>query len=467
MALPSRPSARTTLSYALPAFALAAAGLPVYVFLPPFYADVVGVPVALIGLLGMAVRVLDAVSDPLVGAWSDRTRTRWGRRRPWMALGAPALALALLLLYAPPASLGPTAAAAWFGVGMALLFLCWTVVAVPYEALGPELATDHDARTGLLGARDGLLLLGTVAASAAPAIALAVLGEAAGERSRLAAVGAVQAALVVGLTWLAVALLREPAVAALRPPEAERSLVRRWQELRAALRDNRPFRVLLLAFTVSSFGAQLPATLVVFFVEHVLGETSAERWLLLYLGVGILFLPAWVPLSRRIGKRAAWLAAMAVNTGAFLGVLALGPGDGRAYAAICVISGLGMGGTIVLPSSMQADVIDYDQLQSGARREGRYVALWSMSRKLAAAAGIAVALPLLQLAGYQPGAAAQSPTTVLALKGLYGLVPCLCNLAAMAVAWRYPIDRAAHDRILAAIADRTAGRPWSDPLRSA
>ncbi len=153
---------------------------------------------------------------------------------------------------------------------------------------------------------------------------------------------------------------------------------------------------------------------------------------------------------------------MLVNTGAFLGVYFLGPGQVAAYGVLVFLSGLGLGATLAIPSSMQADVIDYDELLSGSRREGLYVGVWSISRKLAAAVGVGAALPILAAVGYTPNVA-QSEAVVSTLRVLYALVPSLCNLVAIGVAWYYPIGRAEHRAILAATADR-AQIPVTDPL---
>jgi GPH family glycoside/pentoside/hexuronide:cation symporter len=229
---------------------------------------------------------------------------------------------------------------------------------------------------------------------------------------------------------------------------------------------NRPFLILLASYTVSAFGSNLPATLILFYVEYVLGAARAEPYLLAYFATGIACLPAWVALSRRRGKKTAWLASMALNTGAFAGVFFLGPGDLAAYAVLVVLSGVGFGATLAIPSSMQADVIDYDELLSGARREGRYVGVWSVARKLAAAAGVGASLAILGAAGYRPNEP-QSTDVVFTLRVLYAAVPCLCNAAAIAIALAYPIDRAAHGRILAAIEQRRRGVAAGDPLAAA
>jgi GPH family glycoside/pentoside/hexuronide:cation symporter len=155
---------------------------------------------------------------------------------------------------------------------------------------------------------------------------------------------------------------------------------------------------------------------------------------------------------------------MVVNTGAFFAVFFLGPGDANLYGVLVVLSGVGLGATIAIPSSMQADVIDYDELLSGERREGQYIGVWSIAKKLAAALGVGVALSVLGAAGYRPNVE-QTEQVQFTLRVLYALVPCICNLVAIVVALAYPIDRKRHGHILGAVEARRAGRVVVDPLR--
>ncbi|MEJ5359293.1 MAG: MFS transporter [Desulfobacterales bacterium] len=445
------------IAYAAPAFALAVVGIPVYVYIPKFYTDVVGVPVAAAGAILAGVRLLDAATDPLMGHLSDRSRTPFGRRRPYIALGAPLVAAAMFFLCTPPQGVQ----ASWFAFWITALFLAWTAVTVPYEALGPELTFDYRERNGLFALRDGMLLAGTLAASASPVLIEAVLAPPAGpegERAKFFWMAVLYAPLLVGTAALCAYAVRELPLAAAAP--AASGLGR---GLLLSLK-NRPFRILLASYTVSAFGANLPATLILYYVEYVLEASGAEVFLLLYLGSGILFLPAWAGLAGRIGKKAAWLSSIAVNTGAFAGVFFLGPGDAGIYGVLVFLSGVGLGATLALPSSIQADVIDYDELLTGERREGRYVGLWSIAKKLAAAGGVGAGLFLLGRAGYVPNAP-QPESAILALRVLYALVPSLCNLAALAIAVRFPIDAGRHARIREAIARRARGETVEDPLR--
>lgn len=448
-------SASARVAYATPAFAMAVVGIPVYVYVPKFYTDVVGVPVAAAGALLMATRIFDALTDPLVGFLSDRTRTRWGRRRPYVLGASLPLAASLVWLLAPPET-DPRTATLWFAGGVTALFLFWTLVTVPYESLGPELTFDYHERTALLGLRDGMLLAGTVVAAVSPEALRVLLGGADGpvrERRVFFWVAAVYAPLIVAACAGCSLVLREREVAT---SDAFRG------NLRGVL-GNRPFAILLASYTVAALGSNLPATLLLYYVEYVLESRQAGLFLVLYLVAGVAFLPAWVWLARRTEKKSAWLAGMALNSGAFVGVFFLGPGDAGIYGLLVAVSGAGLGATLALPSSMQADVIDYDELLSGRRREGRYVGLWSISRKLAAALGVGAALVLLGSAGYEPGAP-QTPQVRTAIRTLYAGIPCVCSAVAFGIALFYPIDRSLHRAIRDATTRRSRGHAVVDPL---
>jgi GPH family glycoside/pentoside/hexuronide:cation symporter len=446
-------------AYAAPAFVLAVVGIPVYVYIPKFYTDVVGVHIGALGAILLLVRLFDAVTDPAIGILSDRMRTRYGRRRPLMALGAAFTAISILLLFNPPGFQSDLPATLWFLALIFTLFLSWTVVIVPYESLGPELTFDYDERTALFSMRDGALIAGTLAAAASPAAVqwLAGLPEGgAGERQTFFILSVLYTPLILAGTLWCVASFKERLPGAL---EAGRTAL---QGIGSSF-QNRPFRILLIAYTIAAVGNNLPATLILYYVEYVLHSGLADLFLVLYFVTGIAFLPVWVYFSGRMGKKPVWLLAMAINTGAFFWVFFLGPGDAGMYGVLVVLSGIGFGATLAIPSAIQADVIDYDELTTGERREGLYIGLWSIAKKLAAALGVGAGLALLGASGYEPNIR-QSESVVFTLRVLYALVPCLCNAAAIFVALSYPISAAHHRRIRDAIRRRSAGEAVEDPL---
>lgn len=456
-------SAGAKLAYSAPAFALALAGIPVYVYIPKFYTDVVGVHITALGGILLFVRLFDAFTDPLIGVVSDRLRTPMGRRRPLIAGGAVFTVLSVVFLFNPPAGMSGAVATGWFLVLIFALFLFQTIVIVPYESLGPELTFDYNERTALFSVRDGALVAGTLAAVVMPGLVgwLAGLDEGPDSQRRVFLVLSVlYAPLILGACAWCVAAFRE------RPARTGSSGIAVAETIRESIRSslaNRPFRILLIAYTISAIGNNLPATLILYYVEYVLASSRAGLFLALYFVTGIVFLPLWVRLARRTGKKAAWLSAMAINTGSFFWVFFLGPGDDVLYGILVFCSGIGFGATLAIPSAIQADVIDYDELSSGQRREGLYIGIWSIARKMAAAVGVGAGLVLLGGAGYQPGTQ-QDESVVLMLRVLYALVPSLCNALAIVAALNYPISADVQRRIHGAIRARARGEPAEDPL---
>jgi GPH family glycoside/pentoside/hexuronide:cation symporter len=277
-----------------------------------------------------------------------------------------------------------------------------------------------------------------------------------GERLKFFWTAAIYAPLLIGSCWLCVVAVKE------NPRKHNPGSTSIWRGLRQTAR-NRPFIILLSAYTVSAIGSNLPAALILYYVEYVLLSQMAEAFLLLYFVTGILFLPGWIAISKRRGKKFAWLASMAINSGAFAGVFFLGPGDTVLYGILVFLSGTGFGATLAIPSSIQADVIDYDELVTDERREGQYVGLWSISKKLAAAVGVGAGLSIIGIAGYVPNI--EQPEQVrLALRTLYALVPSACNLLAILIAMKYPITEALHREIREGISMRKQGRTVTDPL---
>jgi Na+/melibiose symporter-like transporter len=425
------PSLRVLFAYALPAAPLAALYFPVYVYVAPFYAAERGVTLSALGGLLIAVRLLDAVSVPAMGWLSDHLHTRFGRRKPWMALATPLAALSVWMVMAPPADAGFAHAALW----LSALTLAWTVALTPYYAWGAEITADYDGRSRVTAWREGAALVGTV-------IAVVFYQGAGGGGAGLQAVA----------LFVAVALPLA-AVAALAGAPEPRDWSRTSLGVRAALRalaTEGPFRRLLAAYFVNGSANAFPASLFLFFIEDVLRAPDAGWLLLVYFLCAIAGMPFWAALSRRIGKHRAWGVAMLWACAVFVTVPLLGEGDVAAFAAVCVLTGLALGADLALPPAIQADVVDHDTAVTGEQRTGLFFALWSVATKAALALAGGAALIALDVVGFQPGEA-NDPGALTALALLYAAAPVALKLVAVAMMWRFPIDRETQGRLRADI----------------
>jgi glycoside/pentoside/hexuronide:cation symporter, GPH family len=437
------PGSATLLAYAAPALPLAILTLPFYVLVPAFYAQSLSLPIAAVGQVLLLVRLLDALADPVAGVLADRWRPRLGRRRLWVAAASPFVVLAAWQVFRP----GEGAGLAWLGLWASVLSLAWTCIQIPYAAWGAELSPSYTGRVRVTAFREGMTVAGTLLALAAPAI-LPALGWP-GER---AALGAFAVAVAIGLP-LAVAVL------VLRVPEPADLSARRigWREGLGHVAANRPFLRLAAAFLVNGLANGLPATLFLFFVQRKLqAPDAAGPLLVLYFVCGIAGVPLWLMLARRTSKHRAWCVGMLLACAAFLAAPVLGPGDVALFAAVVVVTGLALGADVILPASIQADVIDVDTAASGEQRAGLYMALWALATKLALASAVGIAFPVLGAMGFDPAAGIETPRGLLTLGLLYAGLPVVLKLGAIALVWRFPIDEAAHDALRARIAARRA-----------
>lgn len=426
---PTPISTTVLAAYAAPNLALAALNFPIFVYLAPFYAAERGLSLEVLGLILISARLLDAVSDPLMGVLSDRWTTRFGRRKIWLALATPLVCLTVWMAMVPPAEVDALYVAFW----LSALTLSWTMALTPYLAWGGEIATDYGGRAGVTVWRESAFLIGTLASAA-------VYARAGGGAAGLEAVALMVA---IGLPIFAVlAIWRAP-----EPRNRSRQRVA-WAEGMAALRANAPFQRLLLAYFVNGAANALPAALFFFFTAQVLGASAAvaANLLALYFVCAVVAAPLWARVAKRVSKHRAWGVSMLYSCAVFAAVPFLGQGDIAAFTAICVLTGFAFGADIALPPAIQADVVDVDTAATGEQRTGLYFAFWSVATKAAGAVAAGIGLFLLGRAGFEEQGGSDE-TALLALALLYAAVPVVLKLIATAMIWNFPLDEAAQEAL--------------------
>lgn len=440
-------SGRILLLYALPAMVVALPTIAVYIHLPAFYGVQLGLGLTATGLIMLAARIFDTVTDPLVGALSDRFHFRGSRRKPWIAVGAVVAGVGMVKILNPPAGINGGYLLGWSIV----LYAGWTMVAVPYAAWGAELTADYDQRTRVTSWREGFSLLGIIGAGA--------LTAATADR------GWSESDSIGAIAWAAVALgcIVVPAMLWLVPdrPSAIRAPVSvTVAQMRAGWRSlltNKPFMRLLAAWFLNGVANGIPSALFFIYLEHGLGAGTEERplFILVYFIAAIAAIPLWSALSRRFGKHRIWCAAMMFACAAFVTVPFIPTGQLAAFAVVCLVTGMALGADLALPPAIQADVVDYDRLRSGRDRTGLQFALWGMATKLALAVAVGLALPGVEAAGFDPAAPTESGRAALAV--IYAFAPVVIKLSAIAVVWRFPLTARKHATIRRGL-DRAGSR---------
>ena len=401
--------------YGAPQFALSFVALPLYVFLPDYYATRFAVPLVFLGAVLLLARLLDAVIDPAIGRLADHML---GAGRGWAFMAASGVLLVLgftlllgfplVLAYAPQ----PGAFTAVMGLALMLTYCGYSAASVTHQAWGSTLGTGEAERVRIFGWREGLGLAGVLTAAG-----VTQLG------------GALGFTLVFTASlWFGLWLLR------CAPTPREEFAHETLHGLRAAFEPLRhvAFRRLLLVYLASGVASSVPATLVLFFIRDRIGAPELSGlYLFIYFASGAVFLPLWLRVAKRCGAAPSWLVGMGLTVVVFLGAALLQPGDRWAYAAVCAASGLTLGSDLVLPPALLAGVIR--SLGHGGQFEGAYFGIWSMATKLTLALAAGTALPLLACLGYVPGTAATGvlPPLVVA----YCLLPCVLKLLAGAALW--------------------------------
>ena len=395
---------RQVLAYGGLGLPLAFAALPLYVHLAPVYSAYLGL--ALIGLVLLGLRFLDAFIDPLLGLLFDR----FPHPRALILVALPMLGLGWVGLFHPP----PQGTLPWLVAMLTLTTVGYSLATVVHSTWGARIHRSGHQRTRLFAAREGFGLLGVILAAALPLLLSADL-----------------ASGLQAMSWLFLLLLAVFAGWTLRAAPAMRAPTGSvaWRHFLQPL-ANPAFRRFAPGYLLNGVAAALPATLVIFFIDDVLQlQAHGGLFLGLYFLSGALGLPLWVALAGRIGKLEAWLASMLLAVASFAGAFWLGSGDLVGFALVCIASGLALGADLALPPALVADYLDGDARPV----PGAYYGLLGFLAKFTLALAAGLALPLLELLGYRPGG-----TETHALSLTYALLPCLLKLLAFGwfLAWR-------------------------------
>ncbi|MEO6921735.1 MAG: MFS transporter [Collimonas sp.] len=405
---------RQLLAYGLFGMPLALVALPVYVYVPHFYAQNFGLSLAAIGAVLLLSRLFDAFLDPALGNWLDRSRNldRYGNA---IRFSLPFLLAGMYGLFIPPA-FAHSFALSWLLGSLLVVYIGFSLATIAHQSWGAALTQSQTQRTRLTATREGCGLIGVILAAILPSM------------MHIQWLPLVFTVVLLGSALLLRMAPRPVIVACFKPQSVTVAACEPFRNPR--------FRWLLAAFLMNGIAAAIPATLFLFFVDDRLRLAAFSGPLLvLYFIAGAASMPAWHALAKRYGEARAWLVAMLLTICAFIWAYGLGAGDLFPFAVICVISGFALGADLVLPPALLAAVIG--RAGHSGQKEGAYFGIWNWATKMNLALAAGISLPLLQYLGYQPGSNSQHGAHALACA--YALLPCGLKLLAALILWRAPL----------------------------
>jgi GPH family glycoside/pentoside/hexuronide:cation symporter len=414
-----------------------------------FLTDVVGIAPRAAAAAIFIGRSWDYVNDPLVGHISDRTRTRWGRRRPFLLFGSLPFALSFTLMWWRPPWESDFALAIYYAMAYVLFDAAATFVYMPYFALTPELTSDYDERTALTSYRMFFSIFGSLIAFIIPLMIVgAFTPENAGRVLAMGLIFGIASALPLWFTFFGTRE-RQEYMRQERP-----GLV---QSFRAALK-NRPFVFGLIIFLLTWVAVDILQSTLLYFVKYgVQREPQSDLIMGAIFITAILALPFWERASRRWSKRWAYIAGIAFWAIVQIVMITLNPSsDMKLLLFLCVLAGIGVAAAHVIPWAIIPDAIEWGEWQTGERHEGIFYSLITLIKKASSSIAIPLVLLLLDVTGYVPNASQQPASALLGIRIVVGPIPAALLCTGILFAFLYPLSREKHAQVVEDLRRRRA-----------
>jgi len=431
---------RELLLYALPSLPYSLAYMPVVNFIPSFYSNDLGVSLAVVGFAIFATRLFDIVTDPMIGLLSDRSRGRFGRRKPFIAVGIPLLMVAVWMLFVPRGEASGTYLFIWF----LILYFAYTLIDIPYRSWGAELSKDYDDRSRVKAWRGAFEMAGTLTA-----LTIAMITESLGYTGTANTMLALAVIFVVFQPLsFAVTLKQLPE----SPPERSEAEVYSWRERVMVFARNMPMIQLSVGFTALMMSLVIAASLNLIFMTEVIG--APEKFpLALFIQniIGIASVPLWLKLAERVGKHLAFAATVPLIIAICASFFFLGEGDVVPAVILIALEGVGLGAWFFLAPAMLADVVDLDEAQTGEERTGLYFSVFGMLNKAGVALGVLVGTSLPPLFGFEPSDPVHTEEALLGFRAVFAFAGAPLALLALLMFWKYPVTREVQRSLRASI----------------
>lgn len=441
-------------------------------FLLFFFTNVAGLDPALAGLVLLIGKIWDAVNDPVVGVLSDRTKSKMGRRLPWMIYAAIPFGLAFFAQWLVPFPNDKTLLF-WYYVVVGIVFnTFFTAVNLPYTALTPEITQDYNERTTLNTFRFSFSIGGSILSLFIAQLIFAFFKDPARQTgscdtggTQYIVLGAVCAIISSLSIYWCVWGIRRRAIASDRKRLHNESLDTHdelsFVEQLKVVFNNRPFLYVIGIYFCSWLALQITASIIPYFVVNwmKMGENDFILVTIAVQGTALVMLSAWSAISKKYGKKATYSMGSGIWIIAQAGLFFLQPGQVVMLYILAIMAGCGVSTAYLIPWSMIPDVTDLDELETGQRREGIFYAFMVLLQKFGLAVGLFLLGQGLALAKFaekvqcQPSPV-QPDSALFAIRLAIGPLPTIALVIGLGLAYFYPITREAHSEILMRLAER-------------
>lgn len=421
-------------------------------YFPIFLTDVIGIAPA-VAAIGLFIgKSWDYINDPLIGYLSDRTRTRWGRRRPFLLFGALPYGLAFAFLWWKPPLETQTALVVFYTFMFVLYDAAGTFVGMPYFALTPELTEDYDERTELTGYRMFFSILGGLVSFVVPMMIIGSMSpENTGNVFRMGLIFG--AASFIPLYFVFFGTKEKPYFTKLERPKLLASL-------KSALK-NRPFVFSAVIYLFTWTSMHIIEANLLFYIKYVVRREGLTEIIMGTIFVtAILSLPLWNWISKKYNKRLAYIFGIAFWAVVQILLITVTAASSLIYLLVlCFLAGIGVGAAHVLPWAMIPDAIEVDELDTGKRHEGMFYSLVTLMGKTTNSIAVPLALAVLDFSGYIPNASVQPASTLTGIRLVVGPIPALLLVGGIIFAIFYPLSRKEHHDVVQELEVRRQSNP--------
>jgi GPH family glycoside/pentoside/hexuronide:cation symporter len=414
-----------------------------------FLTGVVGVRAGVASIAILIGKTWDYINDPLFGYISDHTRTRWGRRRPFLLFGPIPYAIIFALMWWRPPLQGEVALVIYYAVVYVFYDAAATLIYMPYFALTPELTSDYDERTTLVSMRAFFSIFGSLLAFSLPE--MIVQGFTPDHATYVLKMGLIFAVISAIPMYVVFFGTRE------RPEFMQQEQPGLWQSIKDSV-QNRPFIFGTIIYLFTWATVDILQTVLIFFITYVVMRESDTTVIMATIFiVAILALPLWTWISRHMNKRLAYIIGMLFFTAVLLVLINLTPTTPLSVIlGLCVLAGIGVSAAHVIPWAIIPDAIEVGELKTGSRHEGTFYSLISLAQKVASSIAIPGAGLLLDLSGYIPNSTQQPASAIQGIRLLTGPIPAVMMFIGIVFAILYPLGREDYTQIARELEERRA-----------